>query len=60
VTRDEMRHFVNRYVKQNDRALGFSRISDDEFAEWFAAMDQNGDGSVSIVEVANRMYMLFA
>jgi Ca2+-binding EF-hand superfamily protein len=55
-----MRHFVNRYVKQNDRALGFSRISDDEFAEWFAAMDQNGDGSVSIVEVANRMYMLFA
>lgn len=58
VNMNEVKHFVQRYVKQQEKLLGEITVTDDEFHQWFREIDAGGQRIVNVVDVADRMNLL--
>ncbi len=55
LSKPEARHFADKFLKNSKEQL---TMNDSDFNEWFKILDSDGDGQISIVEMANYFKVL--
>ena len=53
----EAKDFVDKYFKYHD-PLKLQIVDDAIFSDWFKSLDDDGDGLISIIEMANYLKVL--
>lgn len=54
----EAKHFVDKYFKYHHDSLKLQIVDEAIFNDWFKSLDDDGDGLISIIEMANYLKVL--